>query len=182
MEEEEDPIRPPRDEGGEGGSALPGGGLQRNRPFPWAAVSIPGGLLVLGALVVGVLALRVNRGLRALDLAAASYERMCRWAGLVKLLPPGEQTPYEISDQIGESLAGRRAQTTTITTAYVRERFSPHPLSGDEMAGVLQTWKQLRWALWGFPWQQLRGKIQALWQQGRERIADLVRDRTPELP
>jgi hypothetical protein len=177
-DDELDDLRPPRD--------LDSDPLQpsdisndtsQSRQFPWAALGIPGGLVALGALALGVLALRANQGLRGLGPAAASYERMYRWADTIRLIPPGEKTPYEVAGHLGEMLAERRSQIIGIATAYVRERFGHRQLTKADVDGVRQSWQELRWMLWSFPGQQAWTRIQQLWGDLRERVEHLFRER-----
>jgi transglutaminase-like putative cysteine protease len=176
-DDEIDDRRPPRDL--EMDPLQPGTTIDAaaQKHFPWAAVGIPGGLVMLGALFVGVLAFRANRGLRELDPAAATYERMCRWADTIRLVPPNEQTPYEISDHLSDALTTRRAQLARITSAYVYERFGQRELPQADIDGVHQSWHDLRWTLWSFPWQRVWTAVRQMWAHLRERVANLFQER-----
>jgi hypothetical protein len=162
-DEELDDLRPPRDDEG----LDPGAGLDvgPGRGFPRAALWVPGVFLVVGAVGVGILALRVNRGLWRFSLPAATYERMCRWAGMVDVVPAGERTPYEISGHMVELLSQRRTEISQIAAAYVRERFSLHPLAPEELPAVRQSWARLRWVLWTVPLQRARARFLQLWHK-----------------
>jgi transglutaminase-like putative cysteine protease len=165
-------LKPPRQDNG----LPPDAGLNssQSRRFPLAALWIPGVFLGIGAMGVGLLVLRVNRGLGQFSPATATYERMCRWAGRVNLVPAGEQTPYEISSHLADTLAKRRTEVSQIASAYVRERFSRNPLEAAEVTEVKQSWKQLRWMLWGYPGQQLWNRVVLLWGEIRRKQRELL--------
>ncbi len=168
MEEEEDDLKPPRDL--EDVDAQPGGGwVQAGRRFPWAVLYIPGAILAAAGVLALALAWRANRGLGRFGPSAATYERMCRWAEIVRAARPGHATPYEISEHLSAELPACRAMVGQIAAAYVRERFSLHPLLAGELQEVRASWRKLRWSLWGLPLRRLGERGQALWEQGRAR-------------
>jgi transglutaminase-like putative cysteine protease len=173
-----DDARPPRDLEDDGSLPDLGPGFGQSQRFPWAAVWIPGMVLGLGVLGVGGLALRANRGLGRFSLTAATYERMCRWADIVNLIAPGEQTPYEISGHLADTLPERRTEVSQIASAYVRERFSLNPLQEAEVGGVSQSWKQLRWTLWSYPGLQLWNRVRQLWGEVWQRLRERLRSRS----
>lgn len=178
-DDEMDDLRPPRDE--ERDPLDPGGlpEVAAPRRFPWAAVGVPGGVVVLLGLAVGVLGLRTNRGLRELAPGAAVYERMCRWAETVRLLPSGERTPYEISGHLGAAIADQGPQIERIAAAYVRERFGRRQLPAAEVDGLTQSWQELRWTLWSFPGQRAWAGVRQAWAYLQERVQNLFRERLP---
>jgi len=157
------PTREPRDPfADEEDVEIPEGGVYKpswvasalTRP----ALLIPSiaGLLLVGALVG--FSIWGNRGLRGLTPAAASYERMCRWATWARLYPEGRPTPYETAWRIAEGLPQQRPAIARIATLYVRERFGRYRPPSEEETDVLQAWRELRWPLWGRLLQRLRRK------------------------
>jgi transglutaminase-like putative cysteine protease len=142
-----------------------------------AAWGIPVGLVALGMLAVGVLALRVNRGLRQLTPAAALYERMCRWASTIQLVPSDAQTPYEVADYLGDALAERHPQVGAIAAAYVRERYGQQHLSAADVDGASRSWKEMRWVLWSFPGRQAWARVRQAWARLRKWVEGLFQER-----
>jgi len=129
--------------------------------------------LALGGLALAVLGLdiflnlRVGWRLRGLSPVAATYERMCRWAGLLRLAPAGPTTPCEMAEGLAAVLPEGRSHLQRIAGLYTRERFGPRPLPGDQVRTVRQAWKALRWRLWLLP---LRRSAQAL-EAWRKRLS-----------
>jgi hypothetical protein len=109
------------------------------------------------------LAGRANRGLGRFSPPTATYERMCRWADIVRAAPRGPATPFEISDHLSAELPACRAEVEQIAAAYVRERFSLRPLLADEFRAGRESWRKLRWLLWGLPLRRLGDRVRALW-------------------
>lgn len=139
----------------EGGEVdLGGGGALATITRP--ALLIPSLLVLLILGIVAILALRAGRGLRRLSLAAATYERMCRWAGLVGLAPKWQPTPYEYAWHLSEAIPDQRPDIALIATQYVRERFGRVQLRASELIDIHQAWNRLRWPLWGYTLQRLR--------------------------
>ncbi|MGC8873434.1 MAG: transglutaminase TgpA family protein, partial [Chloroflexia bacterium] len=126
-----------------------------------AIVLVPAGLAVL--LFAGLVTLNLwsHRGLRGLSPVAALYERMCRWAHLVRLYPDGQPTPYEVAWRIAEALPEERSSVARIVTTYVRERFGRHRPRGEEVLEVRRAWARLRWKIWGHLQQRVRPRQQA---------------------
>lgn len=161
-EEEENDLKPPRDL--EDVDAPIGGGEVRvARHFPWAAVYIPGAFLAVAGGLALALAWRANHGLGRFSPPTATYERMCRWADIVRAAPQGPATPFEISDHLSAELPAGRAEVEQIAAAYVRERFSLRPLLADEFRAGRESWRKLRWLLWGLPLRRLGDRVRALW-------------------
>lgn len=131
---------------------------------PAAGLAI--GTLALAGLGVWLfLNLRVGWGLHALRPAAATYERMCRWAGLLRLLPATSTTPYETAESLGAFLPGERSLLRKIAGLYTRERFGPRPLPSEEVPVVRQAWKALRWRLWSLPFRRSLQALEVLWRR-----------------
>ncbi len=132
----------------------------------------PAAGLALGALTLAGLGLwlflnlRVGWGLHALRPAAATYERMCRWAGLLLRLPLADSaTPYETAEALAAFLPEGRPYLKQIAGLYTRERFGPHPLPGEEVLAVRHAWKALRWRLWSLPLRRSAQALEALWKR-----------------
>ncbi len=127
------------------------------------AVGLAVGTLTLAGLGVWLLLnLRVGWGLHALRPAAATYERMCRWAGLLRLLPAASTTPCETAESLGAFLPGERSHLQKIAGLYTRERFGPRPLLSEEILIVRQAWKMVRWRLWSLPLRRSARTLEAL--------------------
>ncbi len=127
-----------------------------------AAQGLRVALLVLGSLLLAVvlagssLGLWIGRGLGRLSPVAATYERMCRWAGLVRLRAPGQPTPCETGAFLATALPERRPHIEQIVASYVRERFGRHRPFPQEVGQVRRAWRSLRWPLWSRPLRRLR--------------------------
>ncbi len=112
-----------------------------------------------------ILNLRVGWGLRALSPVAATYERMCRWAGLLHLSPAGSATPCETAEGLAAFLPEEGPHLRKIAGLYSRERFGLRPLPGEEVRAVRQAWKALRWRLWSLPLRRSARALEALWRR-----------------
>jgi len=81
------------------------------------------------------------------------YERLIDWGERLKLRWQPHQTPYEQARLMARAVPEGQAQIDCIAGLYVRERFSPSPVSDDELASAAQAWLALRPVLW---WRWLR--------------------------
>jgi transglutaminase-like putative cysteine protease len=139
--------------GGEGLNAQ--AGAQLDQGIRVTALAL-GSLFLAVALAGSSLGLWIGRGLGRLSPVAATYERMCRWASLVRLTPPGQPTPYETAAFLATTLPNRRPHIEQIAALYVRERFSRHSPFPQEVGQVRRAWRSLRWPLWSHPLRHLR--------------------------
>lgn len=131
----------------------------------WTALSAVGGLglVALGAGVA--LNWRVGHGLGRLSPIAATYERMCRWAGLVRLTPSEASTPQEIAADLSAALPACRPALERLAALYTHERFGRRPALGAEVLAARQSWREVRVPLWCSPWNRLRARIRAHLEQ-----------------
>ena len=129
---------------GQGGSLR---SEQIGRTYLWIGIILGTAGLAVASLG-GSIYYRVGKDLRHLSPIAATYERMCRWADLVRLGTPGQPTPNETADYMGEALPEQSPAIHTIVSRYVRERFSRHRPFPQDVAEVRRAWKKLRWPLW----------------------------------
>ncbi len=137
------------------GPVLPAGAAGLSPGLRWTLFMVAA--LVLAAFTAwAVVNLRIGYRLGRLSPVAATFERMCRWAGLSRLAAPGQPTPSETASFLGETLPKRQSEIGLIAASYVRERFSQHRLFPQEVVNVRQAWKDLRWPLWGRLVQRLR--------------------------
>lgn len=128
---------------------------------PWIALGAGGlvGLTVLGS--GAFLNWRIGRGLRRLSPTAALYERMCRWAGVVRLPLPEHLTPSEAAQLLGAALPAQQSGFARLAALYTRERFRGRPLHGAELSEARRIWNEIRGPLWQYPWQRLWALLRA---------------------
>ena len=89
------------------------------------------------------------------DLPSIFYDRLQRWALRLGLHSPDSHTPYERARTLGSEMPEGRSSIESITSAYVRYRFSPRrgveeATPGERTAGssLFASWQELRPILW----------------------------------
>jgi len=131
--------------------------------WDWRSVAIAGGLM----LWLAFLALSGWRRWRQARMTPADYvgrfwEQLIRYGMRLKVMPRPNQTPVEYAQAFNSRLQERaldtahwaervardirlaRREVNLLTEAYVRARYSSHPLTGEDKYQVIHTWKQLR--------------------------------------
>lgn len=124
----------------------PTGGADGTTPGgrDWTALLLRLGLLVAGlAACVALAFVAWQRPLRGLSVGERAFAQFVQLARLVGLRPRPVETPYEYSARVAGAIPEASGEISTITDAYVRERFARRP--ADNEAGLLaQAWLSLR--------------------------------------
>jgi transglutaminase-like putative cysteine protease len=141
-----DPTAEPQEVFKDQDPANPTGGTTAGG-FDWALLTLRLGLLAAGlALAVAVGTWLWRRPLAGLSVAERAFAQFVRLAGLIGLRPRPVETPFEYSRRVAGAIPDAGGEISTITDAYVRERFARR--SADAEAGLLsQAWLRLRRAL-----------------------------------
>jgi hypothetical protein len=129
----------------------------------WRSVAIAGGLV----LWLAFLALSLWRRWRQSRITAADYvghfwERLVRHGMRLNVMLQASQTPVEYAQAFNGGIEDRaldtarwaervqretrfaRQEVNTIAEAYVRARYSAHPISEEEKNRLARTWRRLR--------------------------------------
>ncbi|MDH7486256.1 MAG: transglutaminase domain-containing protein [Anaerolineae bacterium] len=127
-----------------GGASGPGQWWTLNRWW----VTLAAALVLLAALGGGVWWTLRRPPAAVPHLLTQLYVRLIRWGERLKLPWQAHQTPYEQARLMAQAVPEGQAQIDRITDLYVRECFSPTPISSDELASAAQAWLVLRPCLW----------------------------------
>ena len=113
------------------------------RPGHWITIT----LLSLTLTSATVLWALWKRGLQELSLIERSYERMRRYARLLRIRGWPYQTPHEYASNLTRAVPQGEAAISLITDLYVRERFSDREISSEEGEEVESAWHRLQRAI-----------------------------------
>jgi transglutaminase-like putative cysteine protease len=109
-----------------------------------ASLALRLGLLVAGlAACVALAFVAWQRPLRGLSVGERAFAQFVQLARLVGLRPRPVETPFEYGARVAGAIPEASGEISTITDAYVRERFARRPADG-EAGRLAQAWLSLR--------------------------------------
>lgn len=119
-----------------------------SRPFlttlPGLVLLVVGGLVVLGLLGAGGVALAWRRGLGSLAGYQRPYAQLVRlgdWSGALRARP--SDTPWEVADKLGRQVPRNRTAIDELTSAYVEGTYASSPPALDPWPAWLAARRQV---------------------------------------
>jgi transglutaminase-like putative cysteine protease len=127
---------------GEGTDAIPGEADNGGLPSPWYVwpLGVSGGVGLLGMM----LWLGWRRLLGRVTEPRVAYARTGYLAGLSRLGPDGNFTPYEYGHRLGNALPHLSESLGKIVAAYVRTCYSLRSTSDEDKACIGEAWPEVR--------------------------------------